>query len=47
MHFAFGCEVREPVVLGSRIIGIMTSQGIRLADLVIDACGIDSPVRRN
>ena len=47
VHFAFGCEVREPVVLGSRIIGIMTSQGIRLADLVIDACGIDSPVRRN
>ncbi len=47
VHFAFGCEVREPVVLGSRIIGIMTSQGIRLADLIIDACGIDSPVRRN
>ncbi len=47
VNFEFGCEVREPVVLGSRIIGIMTSQGIRLGDLVIDACGIDSPLRRN
>lgn len=47
VNFEFGCEVREPVVLGSRVIGIMTSKGIRLADLVIDACGIDSPVRRN
>lgn len=45
--FEFNCEVREPIVLGSRVIGIMTSCGIRLADLVIDACGIDSPIRRN
>ena len=45
VKFVFNCTVREPVMLGSRVIGIMTDQGIRLADLIIDACGIDSPVR--
>lgn len=47
VNFEFNCTVREPVVLGSRVIGIMTSKGIKLGDLIIDACGIDSPVRRN
>ena len=45
VNFVFNCGVREPVTLGSRVIGIMTDQGVRLADLVIDACGIDSPLR--
>ena len=37
--------VLGPVMLGSRVAGIRTAQGPVYADLVIDACGIDSPVR--
>ena len=34
-------------MLGSRVAGIRTEKGVEYADLVIDACGADSPVRRN
>ncbi len=33
-------------MLGSRVGGIVTSGGVRYCDLVIDACGVHSPLRR-
>ncbi len=43
--FVYDCEVIAPLTAGNRIIGIKTSKGDFFADLVIDACGIDSPVK--
>lgn len=47
VKFVFDCEVKAPVLYGNRIVGIKTADGDKFADLVIDACGIDSPVRKN
>ena len=44
--FAFGCEVEGPIVYGNRVVGIHTAKGDFCGDLVIDACGLDSPVKR-
>lgn len=57
-HFTDLCEksgadiiynsiVKSPIVLGSRVVGIKTDSGDFYGDLVIDACGIDSPLRNN
>ncbi len=46
VKFVYGCTVKEPIMLGNRIAGIKTSSGDVYADLVIDACGVDSPLRR-
>ncbi len=43
----YECEVLGPIILGSRVVGIKTSKGEFYGDLVIDACGMNSPVRRN
>lgn len=40
-------EITAPVILGSRVAGIKTEKGEIYADLVIDACGVHSPLRRN
>ena len=45
VKFVFGCDVLWPIVLGSRVVGIRTSLGDVYADLVIDACGLSSPVK--
>lgn len=45
VRFLFDCEIIAPVLLGSRVVGIETAQGTMYADLVIDACGIRSPLR--
>ena len=45
VEFRFGCEVKAPIMLGSRVCGLVTGDGEVYADLVIDACGIYSPVR--
>ncbi len=44
-RFVFGCEVKGPILLGNRVVGIQTSQGAVYGDLIIDACGIASPLR--
>lgn len=41
----FGCEVLAPIMAGSRVIGIKTTDGDIFGDLIIDACGIYSPIR--
>lgn len=47
VKFEYGVSVEGPVMLGNRVVGIRTDKGIEYADLVIDACGINSPVRMN
>ena len=46
VHFEYECEVLAPIMSGNRVIGIHTSTGDHFAPMVIDACGVDSPVRR-
>lgn len=43
----YGCEVLSPIVKDKRVVGINTADGEKHADLIIDACGMNSPVRRN
>lgn len=45
VKFVYECEVLAPIVLASRVIGIKTSRGDFYGGLVIDACGLHSPVR--
>ena len=45
VEFVFETEIISPVMAGDRVIGIKTDRGDFLGDLVIDACGCDSPVR--
>ncbi len=43
----YDCEVKKPIVLGNRVVGIETEKGSFYGDLIIDACGMNSPVRKN
>ncbi len=47
VKFEFGVHILGPVVLGSRIAGINTDKGDFYGDLIIDACGVHSPLRSN
>ncbi len=47
VKIVYDCEVKKPIVLGNRVVGIETEKGSFYGDLVIDACGMNSPVRRN
>ncbi len=46
VKFEYEHNIERPVFLGNRVVGIKTDKGEFLADLVIDACGLNSPVRR-
>lgn len=43
----FGNEIKGPIILGSRVAGLKTENGDFYCDLVIDACGVNSPLRKN
>ncbi len=43
----YNCPVIEPIILGSRVAGIKTFDGDFYGDVIIDACGVDSPLRNN
>ncbi len=47
VKFVYGCEILGAVVLGNRVTGIKTADGEFYADLVIDAAGMNSPVRKS
>ena len=47
VQIVFGCTIYAPILIGSRIVGIKTSLGDFMGDLVIDAAGVDSPLRTN
>ncbi len=41
----FGVEIKRALMLGNRVAGVETDQGNAYGDLIIDACGVHSPVR--
>lgn len=43
----YNCPVIKPIILGSRVAGIKTVEGDFYGDLILDACGVDSPLRTN
>ncbi len=45
VEIKYGEEVVSPILLGNRVCGIKTHKGEYYGDLVIDACGVNSPVR--
>ncbi|MBQ6065767.1 MAG: NAD(P)/FAD-dependent oxidoreductase [Clostridia bacterium] len=45
VRFVYNCEIFAPIVLGSRVAGLKTSRGDVYGDLIVDACGLYSPVR--
>lgn len=47
VKFVYGVTILSPVMEGLRVTGVNTTEGQLKADLVIDACGINSPVRSN
>ncbi len=47
VKFVYNCNIEGPIIDGERVTGIKTSLGEIKGDLVIDACGANSPVRRN
>lgn len=46
VKFCFEHAVLSPIMLGNRVIGIKTDKGDFIGDLVIDACGMNSAVRK-
>ena len=40
-------KVLGPIILGNRVVGIKTDKGDIYGDLIIDSCGMNSPVRMN
>ena len=47
VKFRYGVTVEGPIMCGNRVVGIRTDKGEEYAELVIDACGMNSPVRMN
>lgn len=47
VKFVYDCEITGAVLFGNRIVGIKTADGEIYADLVIDAAGMNSPVRKS
>lgn len=47
VRFVFNTEILSPITDGLRVVGIRTNDGDVFGDLVIDAAGINSPIRRN
>ncbi len=46
VKFQYEENIIYPLFFGNRVVGIKTDKGEYYADLVIDACGLNSPVRR-
>lgn len=47
VKFVYDCNISAPILFGNRVAGIKTDKGDFFGDLVIDAAGLDSPVRMN
>ena len=45
VQFRFETQITAPLLLGSRVCGVYAGDEKLYADLVIDACGMDSPLR--
>ncbi len=46
VKFVYNTYITAPVMDGLRVVGIETTDGVIYGDMVIDAAGINSPVRR-
>lgn len=47
VKFRYNHIIEGPIIDGTRVVGIKTDKGDIYGDLIIDACGCESPVRRN
>ena len=47
VKFEYEHNIEKPLLYGNRVVGIKTDKGEFYADLIIDACGMNSPIRRN
>lgn len=47
VNIVFNTKVTGPILFGSRVCGVHTEKGDYYADLVIDSCGVHSPLRSN
>lgn len=45
VKFVFNCDIKSAIIKNNRVVGISTSLGDIYGDLIIDACGCESPVR--
>lgn len=45
VQFVYNCNIENTIIKDNRVVGINTSIGEIYGDLVIDACGCESPVR--
>ncbi len=45
VKFVYNCNIESAVIKDNRVVGISTSMGEVYGDLIIDACGCESPVR--
>lgn len=43
--FIYNCNIYSAIIKDNRVVGINTSMGEIFGDLIIDACGCESPVR--
>lgn len=46
VKFIYSCNIAAPIIEGNRVVGIKTDKGDFYGDLIIDACGCESPVRK-
>lgn len=47
VKFVYNCDIHKSIIKDNRVVGISTSMGEFYGDLIIDACGCESPVRRS
>lgn len=45
VKFVYNCNIENAIIKDNRVVGINTSLGEIYGDLIIDACGCESPVR--
>ena len=45
VKFVYNCSIENAIIKDNRVVGVNTSVGEIYGDLVIDACGCESPVR--
>ena len=45
VKFIYNCKIENAIIRDNRVVGINTSMGEIYGDLIIDACGCESPVR--
>lgn len=47
VELRFSCSAKKAVMDGLRVVGLETDDGVLACDLLIDAAGMDSPVRKS